>query len=459
MPTAQRVQHDPARQVVILEIADQWSKQHIKNHFERHLAHIAFTGPGSRVVDAYIVCPGHGKAPHKYGFVVLATSELATAAMSLHGTMLHNAEVKLARPRAFRPEKAPHTAPSTGSNLPTGVSMPLHSLPMGSKIEDTGSSASKAESRQKNKDWLEFQGLPPCVSSASAPTLGAWGDPQQEAEHEGESGWDAGSPFSLSSSSIGQPQGSASLKTPAADSSAVGATAPLASQSQQAAGFSFDNEHASAHASLLASVKPPTYTGNEMVQETEVSKHAVAATLLNNLKAVDKDFWGALWPDLHGAGWTEQDQVMGSGFIITPPSIQGMQLPAMGSIREVLERLEEYPHLLQPLRQPVLQDDQAPDGRKAIHNLARAGATLPQVPLVYPVQQQLQQQQSYSSQVPADASEAGEDFVTPAKVAKVPGHNLSPPSVEGAEEKRFKKGRSPYSPPEERQDALGSGQC
>ena len=50
--------------------------------------------------------------------------------------------------------------------------------------------------------------------------------------------------------------------------------------------------------------------------------------------------------------------------------------------------------------------------------------------------------------------QAGEDFVTPAKVPKVLGHDLSPPSIEGADEKRFKKGCSPISPPEEeRQDA------
>lgn len=58
MLTSQKMQHDPARQVVILEIADKWSRQHLKNHFETHLAHFPYTGPGSRVVDAYIVCPG-----------------------------------------------------------------------------------------------------------------------------------------------------------------------------------------------------------------------------------------------------------------------------------------------------------------------------------------------------------------------------------------------------------------
>lgn len=64
-----------------------------------------------------------------------------------------------------------------------------------------------------------------------------------------------------------------------------------------------------------------------------MSKHTIVCALLDKFKAVEKEFWESLWPDLHGAGWTVQDDIRGSGIIFTPPPVYGMQFPAMKSIR------------------------------------------------------------------------------------------------------------------------------
>ncbi len=80
-----------------------------------------------------------------------------------------------------------------------GASMALHDYarPVGSMIEGTGSITSKVESRIKDKQLLHIKGVPARVSSGCAPTLGDWGNIQQDAENAGETGWDAGGSMSI----------------------------------------------------------------------------------------------------------------------------------------------------------------------------------------------------------------------------------------------------------------------
>ncbi|CAL8463324.1 g2858 [Coccomyxa elongata] len=53
-----------------------------------------------------------------------------------------------------------------------------------------------------------------------------------------------------------------------------------------------------------------------------------------------------------------------------------------------------------------------------------------------------------ATSAPIYAAKASQDDITPAKLPKVPSHDLSPPSVEGAEQKKMRTGHGPFSPPQ-----------